>query len=458
MFCRFLVFVFIVGLFFSGQVVYGRSPGVDVEATAAVLLEAESGRVLFGQNEDRRIYPAGMTKILTALVVLEHLDPDDVLVVGTEIQYVPDGSSMSGHVVGEHITVHNLLRALFIMPGNETANVLAIAVARELTGDEDIQYEVAERFFANLMNQQAVALGAVNSNFTNPHGFHDNNLFTTPMDMALIARAAMENEFIRELAGEYEWTGDGGGPDAESDWLTRQYTMQTNNLLITPGGPHFYRYATGVRTGRHSLAGDSLAAAAHRDGIDLIAVISDSTDPGRWRDAVSLFEYGFATFNYAVIQEAMSIVGEISVQNPRLQEDDVMEFYMAGPVYGFFSQGDLDNLSVDIFFMPGLITDDPEPQLLAPIFYGQILGQILFSIGDRVLYEGYIYAARDAYLRSWQTDFDHYRNHITETMFTRAAIPYWIIAALSLIIITYIIYRLATRKRGRGGRGGRGWY
>ena len=422
--------------------VFGAAPQPVINARAAVLIEAQSGRVLFGRDEHRRVFPAATTKVLTAMVVLDHLDPSEILIAGPEINELSIHSARSGHVNGEHISVHSLLRALFIMTGNDTANILALNVARRVTGNDNISFEEGTRVFMDLMNQKAWGIGALHSHFANSHGYHDNDLFTTAYDMALITRAALEIDFIRELASETSWAGNGAGPNPDPNWLTRNYNMQTANQLLLPG-QYFFPDAIGVRTGRTSHAGDVLTAAAERDGVRLIAVIMDATDPARWRDSAALFEYGFRNYSHSVI-EGGSVIGEVLVQNPRLQDPDAMELIMLSSFYGFFSNHELENFNIDINFIPDQLENG---LLVTPVYQGQILGRATYSIDGRVIYEGYFVAARDAESRSLASDRDYLLGRITAALFTREAVPYWIIAGLSLIIISNIVYKLAKRRR-----------
>ncbi|MCL2702330.1 MAG: D-alanyl-D-alanine carboxypeptidase [Defluviitaleaceae bacterium] len=438
-----LFIIFISFIIFLPEPALAQEPP-QVSAAAAVLVEAGTGKVLFGKEEHRRIFPASLTTILTAMVVLDYFDLDEVIVTGSEVRAVPDDSSKAGNVEGESITVHNLLRACIIISGNESASVLAMAVAKRVTGDSSIPYTAAERLFGELMNEKAREMGAFNSNFVNPHGYHHSNHYTTAYDMALISREAMKNDIIRALCAEVRWAGNGAGPDADPSWTTRNYNFTARNELIVPAGEFHYPFATGMKTGRHSAAGDTLAASAMKDGIELIAVISNSRDPGRWLDAVSLFEYGYGSYSHVILQEAGDVIGEITVRSPRRQDVEVMELLITDTVAGFLKQSELEGLVVDTFFLPEAIVDDPETiiALRTPVEEGQVLGRITYSAGGEILYTGDFIAAQSVGARTFATDIDYYWEIIESIFFTRQAVPYWIIAALSLIIISYAVYRI----------------
>ena len=183
----------------------------NVNAQSAILMEQGTGKVLYAKNERQRMYPASITKVLTAIVALEYLDPEEIVTTGTEVNAVPYDSSTAGHLVGESLKVENLIRGLFIPSGNETGCVAAAAVVKKAGYGESMAYGEIERIFSNILNEKARELGAMDTNFVNPHGYHDANHYTTAYDAALFCSAAMENELIRRIAGETEFYGNGAG-------------------------------------------------------------------------------------------------------------------------------------------------------------------------------------------------------------------------------------------------------
>ncbi|MDR1705693.1 MAG: hypothetical protein LBS19_13555 [Clostridiales bacterium] len=418
----------------------------SIMAKAAILMESGSGKVIYGKNEGERIFPAGMVKILTALVALDYLDPDELIVTGAEIDAVPYDSSKVGHVRGESITVLNLLRALLITSGNESSCVLALAASRIASENPDMGYSAAERHFSGLMNQKARSAGAINSNFTNPHGYHHQNMYSTAYDMAMICREALKNDLIRQLLAETDYSGNGAGELADSSMTTKNYNWKSGNELILPGSAHYYQYATGLKTGRHSAAGDCLAASAKKDGVELIAVLCD--DPDRWANAIALFNHGFDNYAYHTIHQAWSVLGEAPVQNPRLQEADTLEYCITQSVEAYMSQGEAARVVTDVILDPELVEYEGEQAIfLTPVTDGQIVGEVTVSLDRNVLYGGYVTAARDALERTVSTDFEYYKSKIQSIFFTAQAVPYWIIAFLLIIILSYIIFRLAKKRR-----------
>lgn len=147
------------------------------------------------------MFPDSMAKTLAAIITLQYLDINEIIITGNEVHTASPGSSLANHRQGESIKVENLIRGLFISSGNETANVVTREVARWHTEDEQISFVNAEQVFTNLMNEKAGELGALDSNFVNAHGFHNPNHFTLANDIALITRASMQKEIVSDQWG-----------------------------------------------------------------------------------------------------------------------------------------------------------------------------------------------------------------------------------------------------------------
>ena len=145
------IVLFLLLLSFS-KVVFAAELPPEVVAQTAILGEASTGKIIYEKDMDKKMYPASMTKLITALVALDHLNADALLTVGTEINEIPWDSSKAGHLVGETLTVKNLIRGLLIPSGNDSANVLAVAVARKVKNDESLPFEECINVFTELMN------------------------------------------------------------------------------------------------------------------------------------------------------------------------------------------------------------------------------------------------------------------------------------------------------------------
>lgn len=248
----------------------------SLSCSAALLMEWHTGTLIYQHNAFRRMHPASITKMMTALLTLEQGCLEDTVRVSWEVASQP-GSSMYLRE-GDVFTVEDLLYGLMLNSGNDAAWALA-----EYVGG------TAEEFF-DMMNQRAREIGAVNTRFANPHGLTDPNHYTTAFDLALIAKTCLKHPYFRHLVA----TKEKDVIEAENGVVTR--LANTNRLLW------LYLGADGVKTGTTDAAGQCLVASATRDGMKLLAVVLDSAD--RWADAADLLEYGFDNFRLAQVASA----------------------------------------------------------------------------------------------------------------------------------------------------------
>jgi len=238
-------------------------------AKAACLIDAKSGAVLYSHNENIRLPMASTTKIMTALVVLENMSPDTVVTVPKEVVKI-EGSSIY-LAPDEKITVETLLYGLMLESGNDAAYTLAVACSGSI--DE----------FCNLMNEKAKSLGLIDTHFTNPHGLHNDEHYTTAYELCVIAANALENETFRKITSTKSMYAKSTFSDAQ------RYFVNHNKLL------RFYNGSIGVKTGFTKAAGRCLVTAAERDEERFVAVtLNDGND---WRDHTAMLDFGFENFD-----------------------------------------------------------------------------------------------------------------------------------------------------------------
>ena len=230
---------------------------LEVSATAAVLMDADMGQVLYEKNGDRQMLIASTTKIMTALVVLEHAAPDDVITVTPD--HMAEGSSMYLRA-GETVRVEELLYGLLLCSGNDAALALT-ECAGGLTP------------FVAMMNEKAAALGMAHTSFANPNGLDADGHYSTARDMAVLAAAAVENPTFRRICSSRSVT-------------IGQRTMENHNRLLRQ-----VEGCVDLKTGYTRAAGRTLVSCTERDGCRLVAVtLQDGND---WADHAALYDYGF---------------------------------------------------------------------------------------------------------------------------------------------------------------------
>lgn len=256
-----------------------------LESHAAVVIEAETGTVLYDKNMNMRCYPASITKILTAVLGIENSSLHDMVYYSeANIAAVPRDSSHIAINPGEELTMENTLYGLLLASANECANAIAEHVSGSIPA------------FVELMNERAKELGAVNTHFANANGLPDENHYTTCYDMAMISRAAVFNETYRKINGTTSYMIPPTNLQPESR------PVNTMHHLILNGSSH-YEGCFGGKTGYTSVAGSTLVTFAERDGMTLICVIMQSTSPACFTESAALLDYGFLSFKRVNVAE-----------------------------------------------------------------------------------------------------------------------------------------------------------
>ena len=257
----------------AGSAAFGDTPaGADISgplslaAQGATVIDGYSGLPLYEKNANGRFYPASSTKILTALLVIEAGDLDrEVVIEPVDTQVEP---SAVGFKPGDRFTRRQMLYALML----KSANDVAQALARDNAGS------IAA--FAEKMTRRAEALGAVSSHFMNPHGLHNPQHYTTPHDLALISRAAMDQPLFRQIVGT-----------VSHPWVTPTGVVELRNHNRLLGN---FEGCTGLKTGYTVPAQQVLVSSALRNNREVISVVMHTDKPGIWEDSKLLLTYGFS--------------------------------------------------------------------------------------------------------------------------------------------------------------------
>ena len=263
-----------------------------IASGAGIVMELETGAILYGKNIHNTYYPASITKILTTLIALENSSMNETVTFSRDAVFKVDlDSSRIGIDVGEQLTMEQSLYGILL----ESANEVSYAVAEHVGGDISS--------FIGLMNDKAKSLGANNSNFMNPHGLPDTNHFTTPYDMAVISRAAMQNDEFKEITKSRTYIIPPTNIQDETRYLANHHKFIKKDI-------HFDG-AVGGKTGWTRASMYTLVTFAERDGMTLISVImSCPTSQDQYRDSSNLLNYSFDNFNISNIDNTSTNVGK----------------------------------------------------------------------------------------------------------------------------------------------------
>lgn len=309
----------------ESNAIEGWPAGPQVEGEAAVVMDAETGTFLYSKNMEAKEYPASITKIMTTLVALEHGKlKSKVKFSEWSVNSLEPDSSRLWMDVGEWITLEQALYGVILESANDCAN----AVAEKIGGSEE--------GFAELMNQKAAELGCVNTHFVNAHGLHNENHYTCAQDMAIIAKAAMENETYAKIAKTIEYI------IPKSKHVREEHVLVNHQKMLYREGFR-YKGCLGGKTGFTEAALNTLVTVAQRKGRRLICVIMRTNGPDKicW-ETKDLLDYGFKKFKRE----------EIPVADGRVTRQDVM----GHAIFGKASVMDAPSLSESMLFTAGSAT------------------------------------------------------------------------------------------------------
>lgn len=250
-----------------------------IESRYVVLMDADSGEVLYSQNATQKCYPASTTKLLTALLTIENSSlSEDVTFSKAAVKSVKAGDANASISEGETMTVEQALYCLMLRSANDVAYGLGEYIGGTISN------------FSSMMNDRIAALGATGTHFTNASGLTDEFHYTTPYDMALIGRACFNNKTLMNIMGHKGVYTI--GPTNKSKF-TRYYS---HRFQMLEGGDYEYPYALGGKTGYTDAAGNCLVTFAEKDGLRLVCSILNSSDKGRYTDTIALFDYYFNNY------------------------------------------------------------------------------------------------------------------------------------------------------------------
>lgn len=410
---KLLLILIITALFistFTNNISYAKTQtnnNLSLYSESAILIDSATGKVLYGKNENRQMYPASTTKILTAIIALEKCQLTEYATASYDaIMAIPSGYSNAAIQQNEALSVEDLLNLFLIHSANEVGYILA----------EHISGNVES--FAELMNEKAKEIGCTNTHFTNPSGLHDENHYSTASDMALIARYCMQNETFRNIVSKKSCTVEA------TEKYEKRYFLNTNELLHS-ANQYYYKYAIGVKTGYTSQAKNCLVAASLKDNLELISVVlgAQTTETGKSArniDTINLFEYGYSNYKLQEIATQNSVASEFVIENgtndtknlPLLVKDSITAVVP--------SNLNTDTLETSI---------ELNENLQAPIAEGSVVGKINYNI------DGYTYSS------------DLIAQHNVEKSELKLLIAQTVLAIFLLFILTKLLSNKKSKKK-----------
>lgn len=263
--------------------IQGWPQGPHVYGNSAVVMDMDSGAVLYGKKADERHYPASITKLMTALVALENSEPDDeVLFSEDSVSFLEYGDASIGMTPGEILSMNDAMYGMLLASANEVSYAIAESVGKLMGGDYNT--------FIQAMNDRAAELGCTGSHWMNANGLHDEQHYTTAHDMALIASAVYQFEEFRTVTQTLNYTI---GP---TNLVGESRTFQQNHKMLWPENFYYYEYCTGGKTGYTDQSRTTLVTMADNGNMRLVAVILQD-DGDVYADTRAMFDYVFSNFS-----------------------------------------------------------------------------------------------------------------------------------------------------------------
>lgn len=394
----------------------------ELHAQAALLVNVETGEILYRKNETEQRSPASLTKIMTVLLAVEavergEISMDDVVTAGLDCQTGLDTDSSNVSIVaGEQMTLRDLLYCAMVASANEACNVIASYVSGSISA------------FVDRMNERAAELGCTGTHFADPNGLSNENHYTTAYDLYLITREAISHPDFMTICNTATY-------QVPATNATEERNLNNSNALINTGGVYgsgyLYEYAAGVKTGYTRLAGYCLISTAEKDGVHVLAVVLGSggyytgaEDYENFVDSIALYNWVFNNFSYQEVLSAADPVQKVSVE---LASGDGNAILRARSDVTLLLPNDVDpasrTLQVTLY----------EDRLTAPIKAGTVLGQAVIEIGGKsygpieLVTNVDIGMAKSQYLRQQLQEF-----------FSRV----WVRTVIILLIVILVVYVL----------------
>lgn len=358
--------------------VYGAND-FSVNAKASIIVEENSGKIIYEENSNIQNYPASVTKILTAILTLENCELTDTVTVSkTAISNIPLGYVIAPLFVGEQMSVEDLLYALMLKSANDAAYVLAEHVGGSVEG------------FSDMMNKKAEELGCKNSHFVNPNGIHNSNHYTTAYDMYLIAKYAMKNEKFVKIVSTYQHTLSATNKYSKNDRI-----MKNTNNFVNPNSRYYDENVKGIKTGTTLQAGNCLITNTSKNGFDVFTVVLGAkTAESKFSETKNMMNYFFDNYEYTQIHKKGDIIKSIEVEKAT-KETKTLNLVISDDIKT------MNNIAIK--------AEEIEPEInlneniVAPILKGQELGNIKYTV-DGLEYNAKLLAENEVIKKTYYVE------------------------------------------------------
>ncbi len=401
-----------------------------------MLASLDTGDILYSKNADKRLYPASLTKIMTALMVLEnteHLEKEIITVSYSAIHSLDGtGSSMGGLIEGEQITARQALYMLMVKSANECANAVAEHYAGSIPA------------FIEMMNERAAELGMNNTHYVNAHGLHDSNHYTTVADMYILVKHALSFPVFKEVTStvRYEMAATN---KSEGRLLATTVFLQDRHNAASPS--YYYPYASGIKTGYTDEAGRCLISTASKGGYNYLCILMKSTVRNEngamvryeFGDTQKLYNWAFDNFEYKTVVAEGAPVAEAKVN--LCWQQDYVSLYLEGGLSAILpKEADSSTVRKDVTLY--------QESFDAPIVKGQVMGTVEISYAGEVLGTVNLVAGESLKANFFLKLKRSISNALTSNVFV-AIVVIIVLAILSFILTVIFMNRKRKSRRGK---------
>lgn len=391
----------------------------ELISESAILINQDTGQILFDKNANTPMYPASTTKILTAIIILEDLPLDEIVIIDPKSPYA--GGSHIALEPGEEVTVEQLLYALMIASANDAAEALAIHHSGTIEA------------FTDVMNTRAAEWGAINSNFENPHGMPNQNHLTTAYDLALISKHAMKNDVFRKIVKTLRYEIPATNKKNEVRYLNSTnsfyHGMSGSNTLITVKDkrvPIAYEYVTGIKRGFTVDAQNCLVTSASKDDKSYIAVVLKSNGDLMYADTRLLLDYGLFGVISHTFNQSNDVIETITINNKRKTQVPA-----------------IIGKSISIDLPEGVDPNEIERKVNIlnvidlPIKKGEVLGTLSYYLGDQLLVSESLVSQDDFVGEDLITEITHFFVSEERPLFSKE----WYTNIIMRLMIAILLWR-----------------
>ena len=373
-----IITVLAIILFSFCRTVYAADE-LSINAKSALIVETNTGKIIYEKDINEPNYPASTTKILTAILTIEKCNLEETATVSQNaISNIPTAYVVAPLYVGEEMKIKDLLYALMLKSSNDAAYVLAEHVGGSVEG------------FAEMMNNKAKEIGCKNTHFVNPNGIDNKNHYTTAYDMYLIANYAMKNETFAKIVSTYQYTLPGTNKHPASDRI-----MKNTNNFVNPGSTFYNKIVKGIKTGTTDLAGNCLITDSANNNLEFITVVLGAeTSNSKFTETQKMIDYAYKNYTLSDLHKKDDVIKNIEVKNAT-KETKNLNVIISDDITV------INNVKTKVSDIePEIVLND---NIVAPISKGQELGTIKYN-GDGTEYTAKLVAQNDVVVKTYYVE------------------------------------------------------